>query len=148
MLSGNEQVYCSQCKTHTNQLKRLSIFRFPHVLVLHIKRFSSTGLTPMHSARYSYLLGGGGGGTSKLYTDVQFPLTLDLSAYRPPSSADTAPLTYHLFAVSNHIGSMAGGHYTAHCKVKPANSVRVAGLPLMPRQIAYVWLALCVCVHL
>ncbi len=129
-LSGNEQVYCRNCKTHRDQTKRLAIFRFPTILVLHLKRFSSNNSgggasSYLGSSRYSYLLSSIGGGTTKVYTDVKFPLTLDLSEYRPKpaSSADAKlaasdPLTYQLYAVSNHMGSMGGGHYTAHCKVK------------------------------
>jgi ubiquitin C-terminal hydrolase len=26
------------------------------------------------------------------------------------------PLKYDLFAISNHFGSLSGGHYTAYCK--------------------------------
>src|SRR5690349_2935711 len=57
--SGNEQVYCSACKTHRDQTKRLAIFRFPSILVLHLKRFSSSASAS--ASRYSYLLSSIGG---------------------------------------------------------------------------------------
>ncbi len=52
----------------------------------------------------------------KLQTQVDFPLEgLDLSRYllRPQG---VAPI-YDCYAVSNHYGSLGGGHYTAYCKM-------------------------------
>jgi ubiquitin carboxyl-terminal hydrolase 2/21 len=73
------------------------IQRFPHILIVHLKRFDT--------------------GTSygKLQTSVNCPLTeLDLSKYS--SSPDSSPLVYNLYAVSNHSGTMLSGHYTAYAK--------------------------------
>lgn len=82
--------------------KKLDLWFLPELLVVHLKRFSYS--------RYS---------RNKLETHVDFPLTgLDLSAHVlvPPGPDDPAPV-YDLFAVSNHFGSLGGGHYTAFAKV-------------------------------
>ena len=100
-LSGDEKVYCSSCKKHRTSTKQLALFRLPRVLVLHLKRFSSSS--------YS---------TSKLSNNVTFPLSsLDLSPFvSPDAPSSTSSATYSLFAVSNHSGGLGGGHYTAYAK--------------------------------
>ena len=42
-LEGDEQVYCSKCKQHRDFEKRVKLYRAPTVLVVHLKRFQSTG---------------------------------------------------------------------------------------------------------
>lgn len=80
------------------------------MLVIHLKRFNC-------SARFR----------EKIRTKVVFPLTsLDLSEYVSNVADDTQPdrragdnpadYVYDLYAVSNHLGGMAGGHYTAFVK--------------------------------
>eukprot|EP00455_Lapot_gusevi_P051558 TRINITY_DN7719_c0_g1_i17.p1 TRINITY_DN7719_c0_g1~~TRINITY_DN7719_c0_g1_i17.p1 ORF type:complete len:137 (+),score=25.05 TRINITY_DN7719_c0_g1_i17:315-725(+) len=99
MLNGNEQYYCSKCKTHRDSTKKLAIFRFPSILVLHLKRFTFD--------RFS---------RDKITTAVDFPLTaLDLTQFTA-ADAPHPPGRYDLFAVANHMGSLGGGHYTAHGK--------------------------------
>lgn len=60
LMSGHEQVYCRQCKAHRDQTKRFRIYRWPRVLVVHLKRFSYGAHT-----------------RAKLNTDVEFPMELD-----------------------------------------------------------------------
>ncbi|ORY53217.1 hypothetical protein BCR33DRAFT_779534 [Rhizoclosmatium globosum] len=52
---------------------------------------------------------------SKLDTYVDFPLaSMDLGKYVPPSAgAPAGSQVYDLYAVSNHTGTLTGGHYTA-----------------------------------
>lgn len=102
LLTGMDQYYCSKCKTHRDCTKSLAIFRFPKVLVIHLKRFSF--------GQYS---------RSKLSADVRFPHDLDLTRYQPAVMGSKNDLHYKLFAVSNHMGGTGGGHYTAHCNVSP-----------------------------
>ena len=46
---------------------------------------------------------------------MDFPLTgLDLRPYIQDNSS-IKPILYDLYAVSNHYGSLHGGHYTASC---------------------------------
>ena len=48
---------------------------------------------------------------------VDFPITdLDLSEFMVGPIDAKAPPTYDLFAVSEHIGGLGGGHYTAVAK--------------------------------
>ncbi|KAG2452953.1 hypothetical protein HYH02_002290 [Chlamydomonas schloesseri] len=98
-LDESDAWYCPRCKEHVCADKKLDLWSLPEVLVVHLKRFSYT----RHSR-------------NKLDTRVDFPLHgLDLGSYvlRPQG---VAPL-YDCFAVSNHYGSMGGGHYTAYAKL-------------------------------
>eukprot|EP01097_Dermamoeba_algensis_P003030 TRINITY_DN2224_c0_g1_i2.p1 TRINITY_DN2224_c0_g1~~TRINITY_DN2224_c0_g1_i2.p1 ORF type:complete len:150 (-),score=43.97 TRINITY_DN2224_c0_g1_i2:402-851(-) len=54
-------------------------------------------------------------------TGVKFPLTdLDLSDYISSPDVSTPPI-YDLYAISNHYGSLGGGHYTAFAKNRCTN---------------------------
>ncbi|KAJ8259166.1 hypothetical protein COCON_G00181780 [Conger conger] len=87
---------CERCGRRTESTKRLTIQRFPPVIVLHLNRFTMS--------RYSIC---------KSTTSVSFPLTrLDLGPYGP---AGTGPVLYNLYAVCNHSGTVNMGHYTAYC---------------------------------
>ena len=56
------------------------------------------------------------GNMSKNDADVKFPIwDLDLTEFCERSREDERYL-YDLFAVSNHDGSLHGGHYTAYAK--------------------------------
>uniref|UniRef100_H2LXH4 Ubiquitin carboxyl-terminal hydrolase n=1 Tax=Oryzias latipes TaxID=8090 RepID=H2LXH4_ORYLA len=84
---------CERCNRHTECTKRLSIQRFPQVLVI-LNRFTTS--------RWSI---------SKSTVHVSFPITnLDLGPYGP---AD--PVLYDLYAICNHAGTVNMGHYTACC---------------------------------
>eukprot|EP00899_Mesostigma_viride_P029425 jgi/Mesvir1/9668/Mv12153-RA.1 len=109
-LDASERFWCKWCQAHRPIMKTMSIFRFPWVLVLHIKRFTKT--------IHSYL---------KDNTLVRFSLnSLDLTRYQSPLSLDvhagTGPPIYDLLAVSNHEGNMRGGHYNAVCRLSPSSS--------------------------
>lgn len=97
VLDNDEQPTCDKCKARRKATKKFSIQRFPQILVLHLKRFSG----------FSY--------RSKLQSNVEFPLSLDLTEFSSdPEKMKSA--NYSLYAVSNHTGSTYGGHYTAYCK--------------------------------
>ena len=95
-LSGDDCMYCRSCKAHTPCTKTLSVHRLPHVLVLHLKRFSYDART---------------GARRKVEVDVDFPMEMDVRE----SGGDGG--VYELMAVSNHMGSTGGGHYVAHGRV-------------------------------
>ena len=59
---------CSGCKKSVDIEKSLTIYRFPRILVIHLKRF-------YHSAMRR----------EKLNTTVKFPAELDVSKYAPYS---------------------------------------------------------------
>ncbi|TDH71888.1 hypothetical protein CCR75_002676 [Bremia lactucae] len=93
--------YCSKCQNHRQARKTMEIWRLPDVLVLSLKRFEY---------RNDVL-------RDKLDMYVDFPLEgLDMSPYCLEKSNDKDGLSYDLFAVSNHYGSMGFGHYTAFAK--------------------------------
>mmetsp|Transcript_27882 Transcript_27882/g.60990 ORF Transcript_27882/g.60990 Transcript_27882/m.60990 type:complete len:487 (-) Transcript_27882:9-1469(-) len=97
-LGPDDMWYCPKCKEHRQATKKLELWRMPQVLVVHLKRFS-----------YSRVW------RDKLDTYVSYPVShLDLNTYVRQSGDKEA--TYELFAVSNHYGSLGGGHYTAYAK--------------------------------
>ncbi|CDS39749.1 ubiquitin specific protease 41 [Echinococcus multilocularis] len=97
ILDGAEQPTCSGCKRRQPCRKSFSIQRFPKILVIHFKRFS------------------GERSRSKLTTFIDYPIEhLDLNRYAAYCSPETNA-SYRLYAVSNHSGSVFGGHYTASC---------------------------------
>ncbi|KAF4348472.1 hypothetical protein F8388_020738 [Cannabis sativa] len=93
---GPEDMFCPGCKEHRQASKKLDLWRLPEVLVIHLKRFQYS--------RFS---------KNKLETYVDFPVDdLDLSTYIGHQNGQLCN-RYMLYAVSNHFGSMGGGHYTA-----------------------------------
>ena len=100
-LSGSDAYYCGKCKKHRKSIKNMSIQRWPPILCLHIKRFQ--------------------GGVKKLSTKVRFPTVgLDLRNIKSVISEtadDGQPNpVYRLIGVSNHMGGLHSGHYTADCR--------------------------------
>ncbi len=98
-LDENNFWYCPTCQNSVQAKKRLEIIRAPPVLIIHLKRFKAkdTGM------------GSTAGG--RLNTLIDFPIeNLDLRKYVKGSGPEAA---YNLYAVSNHIGSIGFGHYTA-----------------------------------
>ncbi|CAL9180899.1 unnamed protein product [Musa hybrid cultivar] len=89
--------YCPCCEKHQQAHKKLDLWRLPEVMVIHLMRFS-----------YSHHK------ENKLETFVDYPVDdFDLSTYMS-SMTDKASYHYRLYAVSNHYGSLGGGHYTAY----------------------------------
>ncbi|XP_019453814.1 PREDICTED: ubiquitin carboxyl-terminal hydrolase 8-like isoform X1 [Lupinus angustifolius] len=94
-LGPEDMWYCPSCKKPCQASKKLDLWRLPEVLVIHLKRF-----------QYSRFM------KNKLETYVDFPVdNLDLSAYIAYGNGKS--YRYTLYAISNHYGSMGGGHYTA-----------------------------------
>ncbi|XP_078178002.1 ubiquitin carboxyl-terminal hydrolase 8-like isoform X2 [Carex rostrata] len=103
-LGPDDMWYCPSCKEHRQANKKLDLWRLPEVLIIHLKRFS-----------YNRFM------KHKLDTTVEFPIhDLDLSghiSHKPQTATEgeikQLSMHYRLYAVSNHYGSMGGGHYTA-----------------------------------
>ncbi|EPS63126.1 ubiquitin carboxyl-terminal hydrolase, partial [Genlisea aurea] len=96
-LGPDDMWFCPVCKKHCQAAKKLDLWRLPEILVIHLKRFS-----------YSRFL------KNKLDAFVDFPLhDLDLAGYIAAPPDERISRRYMLYAVSNHYGTMGGGHYTA-----------------------------------
>ncbi|XP_058016612.1 ubiquitin carboxyl-terminal hydrolase 21 isoform X2 [Ahaetulla prasina] len=96
-LDSENAPVCDKCRQRTRSTKKLTIQRFPRILVLHLNRFSTT--------RYSI---------KKCSVYVDFPLQqLNLKEF---ASEKAGTPVYNLYALCNHSGSVHYGHYTAFCK--------------------------------
>ncbi|KAG5437274.1 hypothetical protein PCANB_001067 [Pneumocystis canis] len=101
-LGEDDLWYCPNCKEHRRATKQLEIWKSPDILVIHLKRFSSS-----RNLR------------DKIDVLVDFPLKgLDLSQRvaenKYGSSLTNDSQIYDLYAVNNHFGGLGGGHYTAY----------------------------------
>lgn len=102
-LSGQDYWYCSKCKAHQASTKKFDLWKLPPVMVVHLKRFS-----------YDRLY------RDKIDTLVDFPLTdLDMAPYM--INKNIGESRYNLIGVSNHYGSLGGGH----CKFYPLQACLV-----------------------
>ncbi|XP_028897183.1 ubiquitin carboxyl-terminal hydrolase Usp2 isoform X1 [Zeugodacus cucurbitae] len=97
VLDGDEMPTCAKCRQRRRCTKSFSIQRFPKYLVIHLKRFSET--------RWS-----------KLSNIVEFPTGERELNMGPYGANPGSSIHYSLYAISNHMGSTAGGHYVALCK--------------------------------
>uniref|UniRef100_H3ABN0 Ubiquitin carboxyl-terminal hydrolase 21 n=1 Tax=Latimeria chalumnae TaxID=7897 RepID=H3ABN0_LATCH len=96
-LDAENAPMCDKCGEKKKSTKKLTIQRFPKILVLHLNRFSTT--------RYSI---------KKCSVYVEFPLQgLNLRDFATEKAGNAV---YNLYAVCNHSGTVHGGHYTAHCR--------------------------------
>uniref|UniRef100_A0A8C8SLP2 Ubiquitin carboxyl-terminal hydrolase n=1 Tax=Pelusios castaneus TaxID=367368 RepID=A0A8C8SLP2_9SAUR len=96
-LDSENAPVCDKCRQRTRSTKKLTIQRFPRILVLHLNRFSTT--------RYSI---------KKCSVFVDFPLQrLNLKEF---ASEKAGSPVYNLYALCNHSGSVHYGHYTAFCR--------------------------------
>ena len=92
---------CPQCNKEGESLRKTFIQKMPPVLVLHLNRFEYA-----ISAR-------------KKQNFVDFPVEgLSLRAH---ILCDIPSATYSLCAVSNHFGTLSGGHYTSYCRPSYGN---------------------------
>jgi ubiquitin carboxyl-terminal hydrolase 4/11/15 len=99
-LGPSEAWYCPKCKKHQQAMKKMSIWKLPKVLVVHLKRFESR--------------------SNKIDVPVDFPIK-DLSlddwvAEEALKEGEEQDKTYDLFGIVNHVGQLYWGHYTAYAK--------------------------------
>jgi len=98
-LSENDAWYCSNCKGFKCASKQIDLWDGPDLLIIHLKRFNYTR-----------------NWRDRINTQVNFPINgLDLAPFLM-SQDHKADAIYDLYAVSNHMGGMGGGHYTAYAK--------------------------------
>lgn len=88
---------CQKCKAVDRMDKDITIFRFPKVLVVHLKRFSRR---------------------QKISTTINIPHKLNMTPYAPYSNHQDKDLAkrYRLYGMSKHSGSLNGGHYVGEAK--------------------------------
>lgn len=99
VLDDKNQWFCPHCRQHVCAQKAMSLYSVPQVLVIHLKRFDQKGYYVSKNSR-----------------KIDFPDVIDISEYiAGPKSGLTGK--YQLYAVSEHMGGMGGGHYTAHALV-------------------------------
>lgn len=99
ILSEMDTWYCPRCKEHRRASKKFELWKTPDILVMHLKRFSSSGMR-----------------RDKLDVYVDFPIEgLDLTS-RVIETEEGKEEIYDLFAVDDHWGGLGGGHYTAFAK--------------------------------
>lgn len=102
-LVKDNQWYCSKCKCHRDATKKIDLWVLPPILIIHLKRFK---FTESH-------FGGGQVVGTKFNIPISFRLSdWDLSQY-VKSKGSEKPM-YNLYAISNHIGGLGSGHYTAY----------------------------------
>ena len=95
-LTEENKWYCPKCKQHQLAKKKIEIYTCPEILIIHLKRFKN-----------NYKLG----------NLIKFPIEgLDMGKYIHYKENENNDYIYDLFAVSNHDGSLEGGHYIAYCK--------------------------------
>jgi ubiquitin carboxyl-terminal hydrolase 4/11/15 len=99
ILSEQDTWYCPRCKEHRRASKKFDLWKTPDILVVHLKRFSSSGWR-----------------RDKLDILVDFPVEgLDLTK-RVIDKETGKQEVYDLIAVDDHWGGLGGGHYTAFAK--------------------------------
>lgn len=99
ILSEEDKWYCPKCKEFRRAAKKFDLWRTPDILIVHLKRFSSSG----HRR-------------DKIDATVDFPIEgLDISS-RVLETEDGQQEVYDLIAVDDHLGGMGAGHYTAFAK--------------------------------
>lgn len=97
-LTGADQYYCEKCKEHVDGTKKQDLWMLPPVLIVHLKRFKYNDYGKVGS---------------KNEASIRYPIVhWDLKT-RVKSTRGVYPL-YDLYAVSNHMGGLGAGHYTAH----------------------------------
>jgi len=98
--------YCKKCKDSKEANIRMSPFKLPPILIIHLKRFK-TQKERFRRYREEFTKNG---------IFIDFPLDgLDLTKYLP-SEAKSKKGIYDLFGVVNHFGNTGGGHYIAYAK--------------------------------
>lgn len=109
LLSLENTIHCSNCKTNEQIFKKLDIFKPPLYLIIQIKRFRYQNSSSLFD--FSNI------NQSKNDTLVEFPLdNLDLRDY-VVDKEHKAEAIYDLVAVAQHVGQLNAGHYTSICRV-------------------------------
>lgn len=102
---GNEW-YCSTCKKNQNSLKRMELYYIPKNLIIMLKRFETKmiGKTKIQIWKNNSI--------------VKYPVNnLSLGKYFISNNFYKENIiNYDLYAISQHSGSLEGGHYATACR--------------------------------
>ena len=111
-LGEDDLWYCPKCKDHVAAFKKFDLWTVPDVLIIHLKRFE-------------YISGQYFMAREKIESLVDFPIeSLDLREFTKGSGGGGLGVgwgtsaVFDLYAVSEHMGTQHGGHYTAVVKNK------------------------------
>ncbi|VDK72817.1 unnamed protein product [Onchocerca ochengi] len=97
----DDEIMCKPCGKKCPTTKALAIWRLPKILIIHFKRF----VCVKSERRWM-----------KSCKVVDFPLeNLDLREWLRDPDVKTST-KYNCFAIANHYGAMASGHYVAYAK--------------------------------
>ena len=109
-----DEFTCDRCKKTGRASKKTDIVKLPPLLVLHLSRYWTverfSKLTSCFPRFYQ-----DGMYTRKKQNSVNFDLrNLNLGQFAI-DGFENKFFQFNLYAVSNHFGSLEGGHYTAYC---------------------------------
>ncbi|XP_067653000.1 ubiquitin carboxyl-terminal hydrolase 8-like [Haliotis asinina] len=97
MMTGSCKWKCPKCRVERDAVKKIDIWKLPPILLIGLNRFVSDGMWTQKSTSY-----------------VDFPVVdLDMREHVGDPKSTTR---YNLYGISNHYGTMEGGHYTAYCR--------------------------------
>ena len=96
-LEGSNQWYCEKCKKHVDATKKSDLWILPPILIVHLKRFKYND---------------DGKAGSKNDKPIFYPVSQWDLKHHVKNRKGIYPM-YDLYAVSNHMGGLGGGHYKA-----------------------------------
>jgi ubiquitin C-terminal hydrolase len=105
VLTEQNKWRCPFCEQQVRAQQQTEIWSTPPILVLHLKRFMSRG-----------------GTSEKINTVVTFPENLNIRPFIVGPMSEE-PFVYELFAISQHVGTLEFGHYTARARVQQEGEV-------------------------
>lgn len=109
-LTGDEQYNCPICETRRDAVKEIRIWQPPKYLIIQLKRFKNNIFS---YGNYS------NSRLTKTHSVVKFPIK-DLNLNDNLCELNHKEINYNLYAVTEHTGSVYGGHYTTYAK-NPVN---------------------------
>ncbi len=145
-LGQADEWYCRGCKNHVCAFKKMDIWRLPPLLVFQLKRFTyEVGQWSTHREKLegyvdfpfevdmaNYAIGQGaaatdagvspgspgspGGAADAAAAGAGAAAGGGPSAGADKDATEAVSTKYELVAVSNHVGDLGGGHYTAYAK--------------------------------
>jgi len=103
---------CEKCRSSRGARQKVEIVKLPPLLIIHLERFLPDEEMSSRSNEIKY---------RKKQAFVSFRLT-DLNLEKFTCGNENKYTNFNLYAVSNHFGSLEGGHYTASCYSKTLRS--------------------------